>query len=139
MLTQSLRRSPSVLASALATVGILVAIAGCGLAPVGPDGGPSLPPARHLGSPIIVQVMRSRSPTATGGCPAGWLEVFVAPSVLPHASPAGAQPVPGQPPARVTPGTTPSPTPAQTAAASPFPCYHPVGAPVRITAAAAVA
>ena len=66
-------RPLSVLASALAAAGVVLAVAGCShITPLGPDPAPvSLPPARDLGSPIIMQVMRSQPPTPTGRCPAG--------------------------------------------------------------------
>jgi hypothetical protein len=56
-------RPLSVLASALAAAGLMLAVAGCShITPLGPDPAPvSLPPARDLGSPIIVQVMRPRA------------------------------------------------------------------------------
>jgi len=68
-------RALSVLASALAAVGLVLAVAGCSnITPLGPGPTPaSLPPARHLGSPIIVQVMRTQPPTPTGRCPAGYI------------------------------------------------------------------
>jgi hypothetical protein len=68
-------RPLSVLASALAAVGVLAAVAGCSnITPLGPGPTPaSLPPARHLESPIILQVMRTRPPTPTGRCPAGYI------------------------------------------------------------------
>jgi hypothetical protein len=114
-------------------------VAGCShILPIGPDAGPSMPPPRHLGSPIIVQVMRSRSHSPTSGCPAGWLEVFLAPSLLPHASSVHAVQVSGQPgtSGRSEPSrTTPTPAPAA-APPSPLPCYQPVGTPVTITSAA---
>jgi len=69
-------RPSSVLASALAAAGIVLTIASCShLAPLGPDAAPTMPPSRHLGSPIIVQVMRTQPPTPAGGCPAGWVAV----------------------------------------------------------------
>lgn len=72
-----------VLTSALAATGIALAVAGCShIAPLGPDSVPNMPQPHHLRSPIIIQVMRSRSPTAPGGCPAGWLAV-----VLPTGAP----------------------------------------------------
>ncbi len=54
-------RPLSVLASALAVVGLGLAVAGCShIPPLGPDPAlVSLPSARDLGSPIMVQVMRS--------------------------------------------------------------------------------
>ena len=62
-----------VLASALATAGLMLAAAGCStITPLGPDPAlASLPPARDLGSPIIIQVMRSQPATPAGQCPAG--------------------------------------------------------------------
>jgi len=66
-------RSLPVLASVLAAAGIVLATVGCSrITPLGPDAAATMPPPRHLGSPIIVQVMRVQPPTATGGCPAGW-------------------------------------------------------------------
>lgn len=120
----------SVLASALAAAGLVLA-AGCGhVAPLGPDPAPvSLPPARDLGSPIIMQVMRSQSPTATGRCPAGSVALFGSePDVL-RTAVAPAQPVPGST-AAPAPTTTPPEPPAGVA------CYHRVGRPVTITSAA---
>ena len=63
------------LVSALAAVGIVVAVAGCShIAPLGPGPTPvSMPSTRHLGSPIILQVMRSQPATAAGKCPAGYV------------------------------------------------------------------
>jgi hypothetical protein len=56
-------RPPCVLASVLAAAGIMLAVAGCShITPLGPDAAATLPPPRHLGSPMIVQVMRSRPP-----------------------------------------------------------------------------
>jgi hypothetical protein len=104
-------RPSSVLASVVATAGIMLTAAGCShLTPLGPDGTPAPPHAapaspvpiplpRHLGSPIILQVMRGVPATSAGGCPAG----SVAVSVPPGAAPTG--------------------------------CYRPVGTPVKITSA----
>src|ERR1700733_8977778 len=71
-------RPRSVLASTLAAAGLGLAVAGCSnVTPLGPDPAPvSLPPARDLGSPIIVQVMRSQPPTPAGECPAGSVSLF---------------------------------------------------------------
>jgi hypothetical protein len=77
-----LRRSP-VLAAVLAAAGIVLTVASCSnLAPLGPDQSPAAAPSQapampvtpsHLGSPIILQVMRSQPATAAGGCPAGYV------------------------------------------------------------------
>jgi len=80
-------RLPSALASMLATAGIALAVASCTshLTPLGPDQAATMPHPRHLGSPLILQDMRSQPPTATGRCPAGWAAVPV---------PRGAAPMP---------------------------------------------
>jgi hypothetical protein len=73
-------RPPCVLASVLAAAGIMLAVAGCShITPLGPDAAATLPPPRHLGSPMIVQVMRSRPPGVAHGCPAGWVTVSMPP------------------------------------------------------------
>jgi hypothetical protein len=75
----------SVLASALAAAGIVLAVAGCShITPLGTEGTHvSLPPPRHLGSPIIVQLMRSQPRTPTGRCPTGSIDLFgLEPNVL---------------------------------------------------------
>jgi hypothetical protein len=124
-------RPLSVLGSTLAAAGLMLAVAGCShITPLGPgQAPPSLPPPRHLGSPVTVQVMRSQPPTAPGPCPAGTVDVFgLEPGLLRAAA---GRPVPqhaGQ-------GGTPSP------AATPAPpvgvaCFRPVGRPVTITSAA---
>ena len=87
----------------------------------------SLPPARDLGSPIIVQIMRSQPPTSTGECPAGSIDLFGSqPNVL-RAAVASARPVHGSTPSLAA---TPATPPAGVA------CYLPVGTPVTITSAA---
>src|SRR3984957_16491679 len=117
----------SVLASALAAAGLVLAVAGCShVTPLGPDPSPvSLPPARDLGSPIVMQIMRSQPPT-----PAGSIALFGSEPDVPRTSAALAQPVQG--------GTA---TPAAASATPPAPgagvaCYRPVGTPVTITSAA---
>ena len=133
-------RPLSVLASALAAVGLMLAVAGCShITPLGPGPAPvSLPPARDLGSPIMVQAMRSQPPTPTGECPAGSVDLFGLEPNVPRVT-VGSRPV--GPPAQV--GTrstaTPAPTPTPTAPLAPPPgvaCYLPVGTPVTITSAA---
>ena len=122
----------SVLASALAAAGTVLAVASCShITPIGPDGAPvSLPPARHLGSPIILQVMRSQPPTPAGRCPAGSIDLFGSePSVL-RAGVASSRPVP------VGTGSTTDHTPMPLAPLAGVACYRPVGAPVTITSAA---
>jgi hypothetical protein len=123
----------SVLASTLAAAGLVLAVAGCSrMTPLGPDRAPvSLPPARDLGSPIIMQVVRSQPPTPAGECPAGSVALFgLEPNVL-RVAVASSRPVP------VGTGITPTPTPA-TPPAPPagVACYLPVGRPVTITSAA---
>jgi hypothetical protein len=68
-------RPPSALASVLAAAGLALTLAGCTghITPLGPESAPTLPPSRHLGSPIVLQVMRSRPATAPGKCPAGYV------------------------------------------------------------------
>lgn len=132
-----------VLASVLAAAGIVLAVAGCShIAPLGPDRAPvSLPPPRHLGSPIVLQVMRVQPPNSTGGCPAGWAAVSLPAGGGPSVT-AGAVPVGG--PRRVVPqGASASPAPPPPAASpappqpsAPTPCYRPAGTPVTITSAA---
>jgi hypothetical protein len=124
-----------VLASALAAAGIMLAAASCShITPLGPDPTPvAMPPPRHLGSPIIVQVMRVQPPNSTGGCPAGWAAA---------ASPAGGGPrhaIAGAVPVAVkgaSASPAPPPPPPPPAAPAPTPCYRPAGTPVTITSAA---
>jgi hypothetical protein len=127
-------RPLSVLASALAAAGLVFAVAGCSnVTPLGPDPAPvSLPPARDLGSPIVVQVMRSQPPTPAGECPAGSVGLFGLEPNVPRIA---------QAPVRVGTGSTATPTPTATPATPPAPpagvaCYLPVGRPVTITSAA---
>ena len=70
------RLSPA-LASALAA-GLMLTVAGCThLTPLGPDPAATLPPARHLGSPIVLQAMRVEPPVPAGGCPARFTMISV--------------------------------------------------------------
>jgi hypothetical protein len=126
------QRPLPVLASALAAAGIVLTVASCShITPLGPGPAPvAMPPSRHLGSPIIVQVMRVQPSNSTGGCPAGWVAA---------ASPAGGGPRHAI--ARAVPvdvkGASASPTPPPPSAApAPAPCYRPAGTPVTITSAA---
>jgi hypothetical protein len=117
-------RPLSVLASVLAAAGLALTVAGCShVTPLGPDSAPTMPPQRHLASPMVVQVMRSRSPSPARGCPAGWVTVYLPPGApgTPCYRPAGKpvtitsaavspvsiyQPPPGQPKAPTTYGFT---------------------------------
>jgi hypothetical protein len=131
---QPRRRPLSILASALAAACVVLAVVGCSnVTPLGPDPAPvSLPPARDLGSPIIMQIMRSRPPTPTGRCPAGSIALFGSEPNVPRAAVATSRPV------QAGTGSTATPTPAATPPAPPVgvACYHPVGTPVTITSAA---
>jgi hypothetical protein len=131
---QCLSRPVSVLASALAAGGLVLAVAGCGhITPLGQDPPPvKLPPVRNLGSPIMMQIMRGQPPTPTGRCPAGSDALFGSEPNVPRvaiARSSPAQPVPGSP---ATPAPVPTPATPPTGAA----CYVPVGKPVTITYAA---
>jgi S-DNA-T family DNA segregation ATPase FtsK/SpoIIIE len=126
----------SLLASALAAVGLVLAVADCGnVAPIGPDPAPvSLPPASDLRSPITVQVMRSESPAPTGRCPAGSVALFGSQPNVPRAAvaaPTRSQPVPGR-----TAAAAPTPTATPTAPPAGVACYLRIGRPVTITSAA---
>jgi hypothetical protein len=124
------RRPLSVLASALAAAGLMLAAAGCShITPLGPDPAPvNLPQARNLGSPIIMQVMRGEPPTPAGRCPAGSVDLFGLEPNVPRASIA-VQVGQGS---TATPALAASPPPPGTGVA----CYLPVGSPVTITSAA---
>lgn len=126
-------RPLSVLASALTAAGVVLAVAGCShVAPLGPDPAPvSLPPARDLGSPITMQIMRSQSPTPAGECPAGSIALFGSEPNVPRAAVASSRRV------QAATGSTAIPTPA-TPPAHPagVACFRHVGTPVTITSAA---
>jgi len=123
-------RPLSVLASALAAVCLMLAAVGCShITPLGPDPAPvSLPPARDLGSPIIMQVMRSQPPTPAGECPAGSVALFGSEPDVPRAV-SVAVPVQGSTATPAPPATPPAPGVGVA-------CYLPVGRPVTITSAA---
>jgi hypothetical protein len=132
-------RPRSVLASVLTVAGLVLAVAGCStIIPLGPDPAPvSLPPARDLGSPITVQVMRPQPPTPAGECPAGSVALFGSEPNVPRAAHIGAKPAHTQ----IIHGSTAPPTPAATPTTPPalpagVACYLPAGAPVTITSAA---
>lgn len=104
-------RPLSVLASALAAAGLMLAVAACSnITPLGPDPAPAnLPPVRDLGSPIIMQVMRSQPPTPTGKCPAGSIDLFGLDPNVPRAA-TSAQPSQGaRPPLPPRPRRLPLP------------------------------
>ncbi|HUA41598.1 MAG TPA: hypothetical protein VMA32_08535 [Streptosporangiaceae bacterium] len=138
-------RPLSVLASVLAAAGVMLAVAGCSnITPLGPGPAPvSLPPARDLGSPIIMQVMHSQFPTPAGRCPAGSVALFGSDPTVPRAAAAASAGPPVPVHSQVIRGSTatPAPTPGATAPAPPGPlvgtaCFRPVGRPVTITSAA---
>ena len=109
----------------------MLAVAGCShVTPLGPAPAPvSLPPARGLASPIIVQVMRSQPPTSAGECPAGSIALFGSEPNVPRAAVASSRPVQAGTGSTATPAPTPTTPPAGVA------CYRPVGTPVTITSA----
>ena len=118
-----------------ALAGVVLAVAGCShVTPLGPDP-VSLPPARDLGSPISMQIMRSQPPTPTGQCPAGSISLFGSePNVL-RASVVG--PVTVRPAGQGS-AAAPSPLPRPTTPPGPtagVACYRPVGTAVTITSA----
>jgi hypothetical protein len=121
--------------SVLAVAGLVLAGAGCSkIAPLGPGPAPvSLPPARDLGSPIDVQVMRSQPPNAAGRCPADSVSLFGSqPNVL-RAAVGQAQPAPVGTGSPVLPTPSPAAPPGPLAGVA---CYRPIGTPVTITSAA---
>ena len=134
--TRPLSVQASVLASALTAAGLMLAAAGCShVTPLGPDpSAASLPPARDLGSPVIMQVMRSQPATSAGECPAGSVALFGSEPDVPRVAGAASVTVPVQ-------GSTATPAPPATPATPPAPgvgvaCYLPVGRPVTVTSAA---
>jgi hypothetical protein len=135
------RRPLSILAGTLAAACAVLAIADCSnITPLGPEPAPvSLPPARDLGSPIIMQIMRSQPPTPTGRCPADSTALFGSEPNVPRAA-VGSRAVGTPVPVPVGTGSTATPTPAATPTAPPAPpagvaCYRPVDTPVTITSA----
>ncbi len=65
-------RRPAAMAGPLA-VGLALTVAGCaGVTPLGPDATPG--PA-HLRSPIVMEAMLVRPPSAPGSCPAGYAAI----------------------------------------------------------------
>src|SRR5580704_9260561 len=86
-----------ILAGALAAC-LIIAVAGCSsVTPLGPDPSPaSLPPARDLGSPVIMQVMRSQPATSAGECPAGSVALFGSEPDVPRVAGAASVTVPVQ-------------------------------------------
>jgi hypothetical protein len=126
-------RPLSVLASTLAAAGLMLVVAACSnITSLGPNpASVNLPPARDLGSPIIMQVMRGQPPTPTGKCPAGSIDLFGLDPNVPRAA-TSAQPVQGST-ATPTPAATPTTPPALPVGVA---CYLPVGRPVTITSAA---
>ena len=125
-------RPLSVLASALAAAGLMLAAAGCSnITPLGPNPAPvSLPPARDLGSPIIMQVMRSQPVTPAGQCPAGSVALFGSEPNVPRFAGSVTVPIQGS---TATPLATPATPPAPGVGVA---CYVPAGSPVTVTSAA---
>jgi hypothetical protein len=124
-------RPLSVMASALAAAGLMLAAAGCShITPLGPDPAPaSLPPARDLASPIIMQVMRSQPATPAGQCPAGSVALFGSEPGVPRFAGSVAVPIQGSTPTLAPPATPPPP-------GTGVACYLPVSTPVTVTSAA---
>ena len=122
-------RPLSVVASALAAAGLMLAAAGCSnITPLGPDSPVGLPPARDLASPITMQVMASQPVTPPGQCPAGSVALFGSdPGVKRAVSVA----VPVQ-----QSTATPAPPATPPAPGAGVACYLPVGTPVTVTSAA---
>ncbi len=109
-----LPRRASLLASLLTAAGVVLAAASCShIAPLSPHPDAPVPPQYHLKSPIILQAMRSQPPTATGGCPSGWVPV------VPGAAPTGCYSPLGPPVTLTSAGLTsvtpsrPTPVPGQ--------------------------
>jgi hypothetical protein len=118
-----------VLASALAAAG--VAVAGCShLAPLGPDP-VNMPPVRHLGSPIVLQVMHSQPPTDSGQCRAGAVDLFGL-ALVPRVS-VGAVRVGSPHPVGQKSTAAPKPSPGTPVGVA---CYRPAGQPISIATAA---
>jgi hypothetical protein len=130
--------------SVLAAAGIVVAAAGCShVTPLGPGPAPvSLPPARDLGAPITMQIMRSQLPAPTGECPTGSITLFGSEPNVPRTAVVsrgvhfrrikGSTPIPVHT-AIPVPTTGPVPT---TPPAPGVACYRPVGTALTISSAA---
>jgi hypothetical protein len=133
------RRPPSALAGVLTAVGVVLTGVGCSnITPLGPESAAvSLPPARDLGSPIIMQIMRSEPPGPTGRCPVGSINLFGSqpnvPRAVTQAVPVHSQLIQGS---TATPAAPPTPAAAPPALPAGVACYLPVGTPVTVTAAA---
>ena len=128
-----------VLAGALGAASLVLAVASCTghITPLGPGPAPvSLPPARDLGSPITMQIMRSEPPSPTGKCPAGSVALTGLEPNVPRAAVGppmrvqGSTASPAATPASPATPTEPSATSAGVA------CYRPLGTPVTINSAA---
>jgi hypothetical protein len=128
-------RPLSVLASAL-VAGLMLAAVGCSnITPLGPVPAPaSLPPARDLGSPIIMEVMRSQPPTPAGECPAGSVALFGSEPNVPRVARIGSVTVPIHGGTATLPPLTPPATPPAPGVG--VACYLPAGRPITVTSAA---
>ncbi len=128
----------SVRASALAAVVLVLAVAGCSnITPLGPSPAQvSLPPARDLGSPITMQIMRGQPPTPIGRCPAGSVALFGLEPNVRRAAVASARSVQAGTGGTATPAPWPTPPTTPLAPPAGVACYRPVGTPVTVTSAA---
>ena len=118
-------RWPAVLASVLAAAGIALTVASCSsVTPIGPDNPASPVRPRHLGSPIILQAMRSQPATAAGACAAGWAAV----SALGNPDQDLCYRKLGTPVTITSAGVGPIPTPATSPAGRPVRIPDPPGA-----------
>jgi hypothetical protein len=111
----------------LAVVGLVVTVAGCSnVAPPGADPAPT----RSLGTPIVMQIMRSQPPTQAGRCPAGTVALYGSDPNVPRVAAA-----PVHLKNRNGSSATPAPAPSSATRPAGVACYVRVGRPVTITSA----
>lgn len=68
------QRRPSLLASTLAAIAIVLTVAGCShVTPLNSDPAANASPQQRLGSPIVLQAMLGQPITPAGRCPAGYV------------------------------------------------------------------
>jgi len=67
-------RLSATMAGVLAVAGIVLTVASCtgSVTPLGPDGGPAIPPVRQLGSALTLQDLRTQPSSPSGGCATGY-------------------------------------------------------------------